>query len=103
MVKLSHLWQNAACCRCSSEPGGEWSRRLQAQPAGNRTTKVEPAFFCVERLMSNLENLVPILACPACQGPLEQAPEALCCPACRLSFPVCDGIPVLLLEAAKPL
>ncbi|WP_183363322.1 Trm112 family protein [Geomonas limicola] len=53
--------------------------------------------------MSNLENLVPILACPACQGPLEQAPEALCCPACRLSFPVCDGIPVLLLEAAKPL
>jgi len=53
--------------------------------------------------MSHLEKILPILACPVCHGPLDQVPDALNCPACRLSFPVRDGIPVLLLEAAKPL
>ncbi|GFO61601.1 hypothetical protein GMST_39260 [Geomonas silvestris] len=53
--------------------------------------------------MSNLEKILPILACPSCHGPLDQAPDALCCPACRLRFPVRDGIPVLLVEAAQPL
>ena len=42
-----------------------------------------------------------LLACPACQGALGQVEVGLVCPACRLKFPVRDGIPVLLLDAAE--
>lgn len=47
--------------------------------------------------------LLHILACPACNAPLEQ-PEnrrGLLCRACGLLFPVIDDIPVLLLEEAE--
>ena len=44
-----------------------------------------------------------LLACPQCRGPLTDAERSLTCPACRLSYPVVDGIPHLLQEAAMPL
>jgi uncharacterized protein YbaR (Trm112 family) len=46
-----------------------------------------------------------ILACPACRGPLAEDPDsgALSCGACRLSFPVEDGIPDLVVEEASPI
>lgn len=45
-----------------------------------------------------------ILACPKCRGELIDAPNgsALICPRCRLSYPIRDGIPVLLIDHAKP-
>ena len=45
-----------------------------------------------------------ILACPRCRGELEDAQNgsALGCPRCRLTFPIRDGIPILLLDHAKP-
>ena len=45
-----------------------------------------------------------ILACPSCRGELEDARDgsALSCPRCRLTFPIRDGIPILLLDHAKP-
>lgn len=47
-----------------------------------------------------------ILVCPRCRGELRDARsaegDALECPKCRLSYPVVDGIPVLLSERAKP-
>jgi uncharacterized protein YbaR (Trm112 family) len=50
-------------------------------------------------------ELLEILACPRCHGPLRYAePEAaLDCPACRLRFRVEAGVPVLLLSEARPL
>ena len=49
-------------------------------------------------------ELLKILACPACKGPLTYQPEhALDCPACRKRYPVRDGIPVLLVDEAEPL
>lgn len=44
------------------------------------------------------EELLRMLACPACKGPLERRtePEALDCPACRRRYPVREGIPALL-------
>jgi len=50
-------------------------------------------------------ELLQILVCPKCKGELEYrtAPEALICPACRLVYSVEDGIPIMLIEEAKPL
>jgi len=50
-------------------------------------------------------KLLDILACPACKGPLVHLrdPEQLVCRADRLSFPVRDGIPVMLEEEATAL
>ncbi|MDR0626845.1 MAG: Trm112 family protein [Bifidobacteriaceae bacterium] len=40
------------------------------------------------------------LRCPACQGELIDRPGQLVCPACRLAYPVRDGIPALLAGRA---
>jgi len=50
-------------------------------------------------------KLLDILACPLCKGPLVHVrdPEQLICRAERLSFPVRDGIPVMLVEEATQL
>jgi uncharacterized protein YbaR (Trm112 family) len=45
-------------------------------------------------------ELLALLACPRCGGPLAEAGESLCCADCRLSYPVRDGIPVLLIDQA---
>jgi uncharacterized protein len=52
--------------------------------------------------MALSEELLAILACPACKGALAaDGEQALLCGACRLRFPVRDGIAVLLVEEAE--
>ncbi len=56
--------------------------------------------------MSLPAELLEILVCPKCKGPLEhhaEPPESLTCHACRLVYPVEDGIPIMLIDEAKPL
>jgi tetraacyldisaccharide 4'-kinase len=52
-------------------------------------------------------RLLDILACPVCKGPLrlvqESAGPVLVCRADRLAYPVREGIPVMLEEAARQL
>ena len=54
-------------------------------------------------------ELLRILVCPKCKGELEVqrdgegVEQSLDCPDCRLSYPVEDGIPVMLVEEARPL
>lgn len=50
-------------------------------------------------------KLLEILVCPLCKGPLRWRREAgeLVCRACRLAYPVKDGIPVMLEEEARRL
>jgi len=54
-------------------------------------------------------GLLEILVCPKCKGELgvkrdgEGEEIALECSACSLSYPVEDGIPVMLVEEARPL
>jgi tetraacyldisaccharide 4'-kinase len=52
-------------------------------------------------------RLLDILACPVCKGPLHLAQDpsgpVLVCRAERLAYPVRDGIPVMLEEAARQL
>jgi uncharacterized protein len=52
------------------------------------------------------EQLLQILVCPQCKGELEyrqQDVEELVCHACRLRYEVRDGIPIMLVDEAKPL
>ena len=56
--------------------------------------------------MSVPKDLLDILVCPKCKGDLEYratAPEELVCHSCRLRYAVDDGIPIMLIDEAKPL
>lgn len=48
-------------------------------------------------------ELLEILVCPRCHGPLRVSEEAasLDCDACSLRYSVVDGIPVMLIDEAK--
>ncbi|MBU6146911.1 MAG: Trm112 family protein [Actinomycetales bacterium] len=47
--------------------------------------------------------LMEILACPCpVHAPVSEEPEAIRCTLCLTTFPVRDGIPVMLLEEATP-
>jgi hypothetical protein len=55
--------------------------------------------------MSLSPQLLEILVCPKCKGELEyrEKEAVLVCNACRLSYPVRDDIPVMLIDEAKAL
>lgn len=48
-------------------------------------------------------DLMEILACPKCKGEVEadHENEAILCRNCRLSYPVRDDIPVMLIDEAE--
>lgn len=48
-------------------------------------------------------ELLELVRCPRCRGVLVAAGEALECAACRVAYPVQDGIPRLLVDEARPL
>ena len=51
------------------------------------------------------KSLLEILVCPKCRGDLEyrEAASELVCRSCRLIYEVRDGIPIMLVDEAKPL
>ena len=51
------------------------------------------------------KDLLDILACPQCKGPIELTPEenGLVCNGCRLLYEIVDDIPVMLIDKAKRL
>jgi uncharacterized protein YbaR (Trm112 family) len=53
------------------------------------------------------ELLTELLVCPVCKGDLTAAMRdhepTLACPRCRLSYPIEEGIPVMLVDQARPL
>lgn len=55
--------------------------------------------------MSIDKKLLEILACPKCKGDirLTEAEDGLICDACRLLYEIRDGIPIMLIDEAKPL
>jgi len=48
------------------------------------------------------KELLDILACPKCKGNihLNDKADGLVCDACRLMYPIKDGIPVMLIDEA---
>jgi uncharacterized protein YbaR (Trm112 family) len=51
--------------------------------------------------MELVQELLEILACPKCKGPLQNSGGSLVCQACRLEYPIRNGIPILLAEEAS--
>ncbi len=51
------------------------------------------------------KNLLDILACPVCKGPLvyDKARQELICKGDRLAYPIRDDIPVMLEDEARQL
>ncbi|RLB44280.1 MAG: Trm112 family protein [Deltaproteobacteria bacterium] len=51
------------------------------------------------------KELLEILACPKCKGEikLNESEDGLICQKCQLLYEIRDGIPVMLIEEAKPL
>ncbi|MDH3360128.1 MAG: Trm112 family protein [Desulfobulbaceae bacterium] len=51
------------------------------------------------------KDLLDILACPKCKGPVEltEQQDGLICNTCRLMYEIRDGIPVMLIDEAKEL
>ncbi len=55
--------------------------------------------------MSLSPELLDLLVCPRCKGPLryDEAASRLTCAVCSLAYPVRDGIPIMLVDEAIPL
>lgn len=53
--------------------------------------------------MTISKDLMEILACPQCKGKvrLVEDQSAIICESCRLSYPVRDDIPVMLIDEAE--
>ncbi len=51
------------------------------------------------------EELLEILACPKCKGPVEltENNDGLVCKSCRLLYEIRDDIPVMLIDEARKL
>lgn len=51
------------------------------------------------------KELLDILACPKCKGPiaLNEAQSGLVCHDCKLLYEIREGIPIMLIDEAKPL
>lgn len=47
------------------------------------------------------QELLDILACPACSGGVKHKDERIVCTQCGRRYPVKDGIPVMLVEEAE--
>jgi uncharacterized protein YbaR (Trm112 family) len=56
-----------------------------------------------ETLMPIRTELLEILACPKCKGPVRLAEndQSLRCDTCRLAYPIRDEIPVMLIDEAQ--
>lgn len=55
--------------------------------------------------MALSRELLDILACPKCKGNiyLNKSEDGLVCDKCRLVYEIRDGIPIMLIDEAKPL
>ncbi|MBN2483313.1 MAG: Trm112 family protein [Candidatus Omnitrophica bacterium] len=47
------------------------------------------------------EDLLNILACPACKTQVKFNNDTLVCSACHRMYPVREGIPIMLIEEAE--
>jgi uncharacterized protein YbaR (Trm112 family) len=58
-------------------------------------------------IVSGMTVPVDMMVCPKCKGALDagkiEAQPYLCCAACKLAYPVKDGIPLMLQDEAVTL
>ena len=52
--------------------------------------------------MSQIDpELMEVLACPACNGEVKKDDNEIICLKCGRSYPIRDGIPIMLIEEAE--
>lgn len=51
------------------------------------------------------KELLEIICCPQCKGDirLTESEDGFICEACKLKYPIKDGIPVMLIDQAEKL
>ncbi|MCK9173780.1 MAG: Trm112 family protein [Desulforhopalus sp.] len=49
------------------------------------------------------QELLDILACPQCRGPVKEKEGGLVCEKCHLLYEIKDDIPIMLVDEAKKL
>ncbi|WP_369130566.1 Trm112 family protein [Desulforhopalus vacuolatus] len=49
------------------------------------------------------QELLDILACPQCRGPVKEKEGGLICEKCHLLYEIKDDIPIMLVDEAKKL
>jgi len=56
-------------------------------------------------VMAISEELLKILACPKCKNPvkLNETEDGLICEHCKLLYEIRDGIPIMLIDEARPI
>jgi len=86
----SEIFFATGCARLSKHLNREGSRWDVKKEGGEMTISKE---------------LLDILACPKCKGDLHlnDQENGLICDRCRLLYEIKDGIPIMLIEEAKPL
>jgi uncharacterized protein YbaR (Trm112 family) len=47
------------------------------------------------------QELLSLLACPACKGDVELKDNKIVCKECQRKYPIRDGIPILIVEEAQ--
>ena len=47
------------------------------------------------------EELLKILACPACKADVQLRENKIVCTKCNRSYPIREGIPIMLIEEAE--
>ncbi len=47
------------------------------------------------------EDILEILACPACKADVELKDNKIVCVQCKRRYPVKDGIPIMLVDEAE--
>ena len=47
------------------------------------------------------QDLLKILACPACRGEVEHKADKIVCTKCARRYPIKNGIPVMLVDEAE--
>jgi len=79
-------------------------KMLRVNSRKNRTSPNKPENNGVD-LMSVKKELLEILRCPKCKGPIHPNSDetGLICEQCRLMYEIREDIPIMLLDEAKPI
>ena len=75
--------------------GISWER---TKTLGRGDDRCDFRFCRASAVVAPLSDPLAAYACPACKGKLEVAENALRCAACRVAYPLVDGIPDFLRE-----
>jgi uncharacterized protein len=76
--------------------------RFEIHGLNAKIQTLAPSIFREVTLMAISEDLLEILACPACKAKVElqAGGQGLKCVQCRRVYPIRDDIPVMLIEEA---